>query len=90
MLEAPPPTSTSCGDAARCFDQAVAVQREKPARAAELFEAACELELPQACSRLADLYEAGRGVTRDDRRAKELRAHACELGSTAACDALGH
>jgi TPR repeat protein len=89
VLDAPP-AAPACGDGARCFAQARAAARKQPERAAELFAEACDQDLAQACSELAVMYEAGRGVAQDDRRAKQLREHACTLGSTAACDELGH
>jgi TPR repeat protein len=89
VLDAPPPVP-ACGDGARCFAQGQAAVRQQPKRAAELFAESCDQDHPQACRELAVLYEEGRGVAQDDRRAKQLREHACSLGSTAACDELGH
>jgi TPR repeat protein len=89
VIESPPP-GASCGEPARCYQQGLAAERVQPARAAEDFAAACEGGLAQGCHRLGQLYARGRGVARDDARAKQLAQRACELGSTAACDALGH
>lgn len=88
-LEAPPPTP-GCGTGAQCYAQARAAAGKEPERAAELFGEACDQDLARGCSELAVMYEAGRGVAQDDRRAKQLRERACALGSTAACDELGH
>jgi TPR repeat protein len=47
-----------------------------PARAAELFEGACETEMA-GCFHLAGLIAAGEGVTQDWERARELYEQAC-------------
>jgi hypothetical protein len=88
-VEAPPPTP-QCGTAAQCYAEGRSAARKQPERAADLLAEACDQDLARACSELAALYETGRGVPQDDRRAKQLREHACALGSIAACDELGH
>lgn len=47
----------------------------------------CRAGVTAACGRLADKYKHGYGVRVDDHAAGLLRAHACELGDTAACHA---
>jgi TPR repeat protein len=85
-----PPSAPACGTGPQCYAQARAAARKQPERAAELFAEACDQDHARGCSELAVLYEAGRGVAQDDRRAKQLRERACALGSTSACDELGH
>ena len=54
--------------------------RKDSARAAALFSRGCELEEGVSCDSLAGLYQSGKGVKRDKRKARELRKRAEELG----------
>lgn len=81
----------SCGDPARCHALGLDAERAgQHARAAELYEQACDRELGPACFRLGELLRDGRGVPPDDARAEEFFSRGCRYGSQSACDALGH
>jgi TPR repeat protein len=77
-----------CETAESCFERAERAQ--DPARAAPLYMRACELGNGQACHRLGVMHQAGKGVPRDDDKARELFGVGCRQDSAAACDALGH
>jgi len=57
-----------------------------PARAAPLYDRACQLGNSTACNNLGILFQRGYGVKRDKGRAKQLWKRACELGHAAACE----
>ncbi len=61
-----------------------------PARAAGLYDAACEAGNMCACGRLARLFERGLGVSRDPARAAELYERSCEHDVAPACVGLGY
>jgi TPR repeat protein len=48
-------------------------------------EKACAGGVGEACDNLADMYQDGSGVTRDEEHATALRKRACELGDEDAC-----
>ena len=54
--------------------------RKDCSRAAALFRRGCELEEGVSCDSLAGLYQSGKGVKRDKRKARELRKRAEKLG----------
>jgi TPR repeat protein len=56
------------------------------ARAAKLYERACNLAWTPGCYNLAIMYERGTGVPADRHRAAELYQVACTAGAHAACD----
>jgi TPR repeat protein len=58
----------------------------EPARAATLYDRACQLGNPSGCNNLGILFQRGYGVQRDKGRAKQLWTRACELGHKAACE----
>lgn len=56
-----------------------------PKLASSFFEKGCKEGSARACDGLGDLLKAGKGVTKDAARAKELHAKACAGGVAAAC-----
>ena len=58
---------------------------EDAARAAELFQSACDGAEPRGCLNLGQLYEAGKGVAKDSAAALTLYRKACGLGHVRAC-----
>jgi len=86
------PTTCEEGAAAACVaaaeryavGQGVAAD---PARAAQLFERACDLHDAAACARLGDVLARGRG--RDANRAAAAYQRACDAGRLEACASLG-
>jgi TPR repeat protein len=86
-----PAPSGECATAELCSAAAGAEERQgHHDRAAPLYQRACELGLGQACHRLGELYQAGKGVASDEGQARQLFELGCRQGSNAACDALGH
>ncbi len=67
-----------------------ALREADPARAAEMFERACDSSFTPACIAFADVLEAGDGLSPDPERARVVLEQACLDGSTIACDRLGH
>jgi TPR repeat protein len=61
---------------------------DRPAEAIPVFTSACDRGDASGCSGLGSMYEQGVHVTRDPRRAFELKEKACKL-SDAACCRLG-
>jgi TPR repeat protein len=61
------------------------VVRKVAARAAALFEQACDGGFAAGCNNLGRMYEAGEGVPKDATRAAALYRRACDGGYTAAC-----
>ncbi|MDB4985964.1 MAG: hypothetical protein JWN04_1142 [Myxococcaceae bacterium] len=59
------------------------------ARAAQLFEQACEAGHARACSNLGVLYSQGTGVAANEAQAGSLFARSCEAGYAPACFNLG-
>ena len=62
-----------------------AAARANPARAASLFEQACDTGEARGCYNLALLHGSGRGVSRDASRASALFVRACQAGYEPAC-----
>ncbi|NVB78166.1 MAG: sel1 repeat family protein, partial [Kofleriaceae bacterium] len=60
-------------------------QRVNEKLAAKFFEKGCKEGSARACSGLADLYKAGKGVAKDAAKAKELYGQACNAGDEKAC-----
>lgn len=85
----PAPAAAAESPAAQ-HERAIGLREEAPARAAGLFEGACDRGNTASCLALADLLERGRGVDQDLARAEDLIRRACREGSTAACDRMGH
>jgi TPR repeat protein len=56
------------------------------AKAARLYERACDLGWPAGCYNLAIMLELGRGVPQDRARAGDLYQLACTAGAAKACD----
>jgi TPR repeat protein len=73
------------GDSFGCFNAAVTVLDDDPARAASYYERACNLGDGESCHELATAYQKGTGVGKDASRAKALEKRACELGFAASC-----
>jgi TPR repeat protein len=89
--EAQAAPSAECASGEACFDAASTAERDKqPERAAPLYTRACELGVGQACHRLGVMHLEGKGVARDEDKARELFEVGCRQDSAAACDALGH
>ena len=59
------------------------------AKAAAIFEQACEKGFGLSCYNLAQIYEAGVGATADESKALELYVKACERGYAVVCYYLG-
>lgn len=95
-----PPTTTAApdnpqmavqDDSKDIFSAALTRQRKKDYQGAiELFEKACGEGQSAACYELGVVYRDGIGVAVSDRRAQSWFQLACQKGSVAACDALGH
>jgi TPR repeat protein len=60
-----------------------------PARAAKLFEQACEAKAMPACANLGSMLARGQGVPRDVTKAKTLLKRACDAKVAEACGELG-
>ncbi|HEY4180822.1 MAG TPA: tetratricopeptide repeat protein [Kofleriaceae bacterium] len=56
-----------------------------PKIAAKFFEKGCKEGSARACTGLGELYKSGKGVTKDDAKAKQLFEQACNAGDDAAC-----
>ena len=56
-----------------------------PARAASLYQQACDGGAVESCYNLGVLYENGAGVTRDLARAASLYQQACDGGLAQGC-----
>lgn len=84
------PVETSGGFHGARHQEASRIRQTEPARAARLYEGACDRGFAPSCLALADMLEAGEGVDADPDRARGLREQACMEGSTLACDRLGH
>ena len=59
------------------------------AKAAAIFEQACEKGFGLSCYNLAQIYEAGVGVAPDESKALNLYVKACERGYAVVCYYLG-
>jgi len=55
------------------------------ARAAALYQQACDMGEATACSDLAAMYASGRGVVRDKSSATALKQRACDAGLAEDC-----
>ena len=76
------------------YDQAVGYlptpsNPNNPARAADLFQQACDARDFRGCSDLAQMLEAARSMTKDEPRAAALYQRACDGGLGSACNSLG-
>lgn len=56
-----------------------------PARARDLFAAACDRGLATSCSNLGYMYQSGDGVAQDRPKALAYLKQSCELGYDNAC-----
>jgi TPR repeat protein len=75
----------ACGDLAAVYADGVGVAPE-PARAAALFQRACDGDDYNACARLADLLRSGSAaIPRNEDRARQLLGRACTGGVASAC-----
>jgi TPR repeat protein len=85
------PPATDQVDSDDFFSAGLSKQRKKDYKGAiELFERACAEGQDAACYQLGVIYRDGVGVAVSDRRAQSWFQLACQKGSVAACDALGH
>ncbi len=57
--------------------------------AIRLFESSCEAGAYQGCTYMADVYDQGKLVERNDDKAQALYTKSCELGSEVSCRRLG-
>ena len=87
-VEASPSVEQTGAPAAALHQRAL--REPDPARAAQMFERACERSFAPACVAFADVLEAGDGLATDPERARVVLEQACLDGSTIACDRLGH
>ena len=62
---------------------------EKVERAAELYERACEANLPEACFSLAARLARGGEALTDPVRAQALFERSCQLGQREGCERVG-
>ncbi len=58
------------------------------AKAAHLYQKACDGGYAASCYSLGSLYDEGRGVPRDETAAAQLYQKACAGGSEQACSSL--
>lgn len=78
------------GSSRSCLVAAQAqLTRGHAARAVQAFTRACDGSEPRGCNALAEMYETGRGVPRDDRRAAQLFGRACDSDNGFGCFRLG-
>ena len=80
------PDAKRCSDLGRMLSERVIGQR---AIAFPLLEKSCEDGKPFACMTVAEFYQAGLGVEKDQQKADRLRASACNENSRGACYSLG-
>ncbi|MEM6991693.1 MAG: hypothetical protein AAF721_14395 [Myxococcota bacterium] len=73
-------------DVAACVRKAVALTRTDLARAALLFEVACQEGDAAGCGNWAVMLRDGRTIAQDKERAAELMAEACRKGHEQSCD----
>jgi hypothetical protein len=79
----------ACVDAARMLLLGRGGPVDLPGAIAHL-ERGCKVRAGRAaCAELATLYREGRGVRKDDARARELLGAGCDQGDGAACEARG-
>ena len=76
-------------DMTACLDLGILVRASDPRTAVELFGAACDAGLDQACGRLGLMLIGGQGVTTDATRGAKLLERACDGGDGSACNNLG-
>ena len=57
--------------------------------AAKYWEKACDVKHDRACHMLSEMYHYGVGVTKDLKRAKQIRISSCDRGHAESCHALG-
>ncbi|GHR55285.1 hypothetical protein VN0511_01160 [Helicobacter pylori] len=57
-------------------------------KAKEYFEKACELNSGGGCGALGDLYDDGKGVEKNSKKASQFYSKACKLGYKKACEML--
>lgn len=84
------PAQCAADDARACDDlgtrYATGIEIElDPARAATLYQRACDHGRPASCASLGLLYQDGRGVAEDDDRAAALYDRACKAGAGVGC-----
>jgi TPR repeat protein len=75
----------SCGRLGLAYVEGAAGFPRDPQRGVELMRKACDKDVPDTCAQLAELYEAGVGVTKDVATAKQLYQKACRGGFGKAC-----
>jgi serine/threonine-protein kinase len=80
--------SGSCLELAEALDKGVGAPKDI-ARAANLYQTACDSGSGVACNDLGVLYAGGDGVTRDALKAFSLYRKGCDNGSPTACVNLG-
>jgi TPR repeat protein len=68
-----------------CYAGALILVDEDPGRAATMLQRACNATYAAACYELALLYDAGNGVSHDERKARALLDSACQAGESRAC-----
>lgn len=76
-------------DPEACVRAAVDLTRTDLARAASVFEAACDAGSAAGCGNLAVMLRDGRGIEPDPARARTLLQYACDHGNRRSCDELG-
>jgi TPR repeat protein len=75
-------------DMMACLDLGIRLRDAEPPRAAELFGAACDAGLEEACGRLGLMLVEGRGVAADAARGAKLLERGCESGNGSSCNNL--
>ncbi|WP_240443881.1 tetratricopeptide repeat protein [Helicobacter pylori] len=64
-------------------------EKQDFSKARKYFEKACDLNNGRGCNGLGFLYENGRGVEKNSKKAAYLYSRACELKDGGGCGALG-
>jgi TPR repeat protein len=80
--------ATACSVLALEFETGRTLPRDL-ARAASLYEQACELGDLEACTIVGSMYHTGQGVARDLARAISFHERACDGGELLGCESLG-
>ena len=78
------PDLLGCNDLAVLYDHGQGTARD-PARAAALFQRACDSDIGLACLNLARVLSAGQDLPRDPPRERRLLERACKLKQPEAC-----
>jgi TPR repeat protein len=76
-----------------CANAGLAYEQHTPPNfliAREYYERGCNRGQPMSCNNLAVVYEQGKGVPKDEKRAAGLYAQACDSGEMLACRNLGN